>query len=43
MTQKRKAAANVFMEQQQIDEAPDAEQATLVVGNHLLYMPIISK
>ena len=27
MTQKRKAAANVFMEQQQIDEAPDAEQA----------------
>ena len=27
MNQKRKAAANVFMEQQQLDEAPDAEQA----------------
>src|SRR5438477_5794130 len=27
MNQKRKAAANVFMEQQQLDEAPDGAQA----------------
>ena len=27
MNQKRKAAANVFMEQQQLDEAPDSAPA----------------